>query len=187
MIDNAIATEDQVSQIEKDAKLRVKEAKNNAWKAFQAELIEERDLLLSVLQPENNYSIPELLAELKGNKEPLRSDISKIAKKALRNLRGQQSIIASPLKDFILNQKIETDDVHCKTEHYIHQPIKETHTSRIRIFTEHFLVLLANKRRRKFSVSPTSTVNRPASASAPHRPSLSRSSSAMPNSCSGSQ
>lgn len=110
MIDNAIATEDQVSEIEKDAKLRVKEAKNNAWKAFQAELIEERDLLLTVLEPETNYGIPDLLAALKGNREPLRSDISKIAKKALRNLRGQQSVIASPLKDFILNQKIETEE-----------------------------------------------------------------------------
>jgi 2-oxoisovalerate dehydrogenase E1 component len=108
IIETAIATEAQLEEIEKAAKKRVKEAKDNAWKAFQAELLEEKIKLESLLEGESSNGLDTILSNLKNNREPLRRDISEAARKALRNLRGKSSPVRENLKAFIQNQKEDT-------------------------------------------------------------------------------
>lgn len=110
MIETAIATEKQLVEIEKEAKNKVKEAKNSAWKAFQSEILENKNLLESILSKNTSSEIETILASLKNNKEPLRRDISEAARKALRFLRGKDSEIRSNLKSFIEEQNLDTHD-----------------------------------------------------------------------------
>jgi len=110
IIETAIATETQLEEIEKSAKKRVKEAKDNAWKAFQAELVEEKTKLESLLEGDSSNGLDAILSNLKNNREPLRRDISEAARKALRNLRGTSSPVREKLKAFVQAQKKETHE-----------------------------------------------------------------------------
>jgi pyruvate/2-oxoglutarate/acetoin dehydrogenase E1 component len=110
MIETALATPEQLDEIEKEAKARVREAKNKAWQAFQADILAERDQLAAILQQQEDASgeIVAIASSLSQNKEPLRRDISEAARKALRFLRSSNNQAKNDLQHFMLAQKADT-------------------------------------------------------------------------------
>ncbi len=77
----AIATEEELTHIEEQAKTDVKDAKNRAWKSYLDEIKHDQSAALEVLQKVSATSteqaaISKILDELKANKEPLRRDMA---------------------------------------------------------------------------------------------------------------
>ena len=106
MIGQGIATEEELLDLEKAIKKQVREGKKNAWQAFlqpivtaQQELIPILDSVLS--ESENSAFINPIVAELKANKEPLKNDVLKCARKVLRYTLGSTSTATQNLKTWI--------------------------------------------------------------------------------------
>lgn len=99
LIENNLATAEELSEIDTEARKNVLEGKKAAWAAFTAPVKEEQkeavDLLHAVsVQSENKIFIEKIANELASIKEPIRKDILVAARKALRlvakeNAKGQ--------------------------------------------------------------------------------------------------
>lgn len=106
ILENAIAQTEVLEQIENEAKQKVKDAKNSAWKAFQQPIIESKNELLGILnQIETSAALETIIKELSSVKEPLIKDVVVAARKALRaNIHtSNQSLEA--LKKWLLNEQ----------------------------------------------------------------------------------
>jgi pyruvate/2-oxoglutarate/acetoin dehydrogenase E1 component/TPP-dependent pyruvate/acetoin dehydrogenase alpha subunit len=105
MIETAIAKAEDLDHIEKEAKTRVREAKNAAWTAFQQDLLSQRDELVSILSSLNQAissdTIAHLTNTLQNNREPLRRDIAEAARKALRTSIASPSAERRALQQFV--------------------------------------------------------------------------------------
>ncbi|MDP3353357.1 MAG: transketolase, partial [Flavobacteriaceae bacterium] len=91
---NAIATQEEIDEIEKTGKKEVNDAKKASWEAYlnpiKAERNEVVDCITKIVQESANASfIQPLLDGLKSNTEPLRKDIISAAKKTLRLVRNE--------------------------------------------------------------------------------------------------
>lgn len=101
-----------LDEIEKEAKIRAKEAKTNAWKAFNEDIQNDQralaDILLklSVTYPE----LAEIKMDLDRTMNPIRLDSTKAAKKALRVLRFENNEARAELIDWIKKTDEENYD-----------------------------------------------------------------------------
>ncbi len=106
ILENALATEDELTDIEEKAKTEVRIAKSNAWQAYLNPILEEvnhASLLLEKLAedlPSRSEEIMQWTKELKGIKEPLRKDIHVLLKKVLRiskdlNTKTKDNLLAT--------------------------------------------------------------------------------------------
>ena len=89
ILSNKIASTSELDEIEEDAKHKVKEAKEAAWKAFIGEIKSEQKEVLYLLEQlaetsENKQAINEIAQVLKSTMNPLRLDNIKAVKKSLR-------------------------------------------------------------------------------------------------------
>lgn len=89
VIENNLATEEEVEFIEKQAKADVLEGKKNAWSAYVDPIKAERDELVALLQniaaaSDNAVFIEKYITDLAAIKEPLRKDMLITARKILR-------------------------------------------------------------------------------------------------------
>ncbi|GEJ38204.1 TPA: alpha-ketoacid dehydrogenase subunit alpha/beta [Flavobacterium psychrophilum] len=89
MIENNIATAEEIETIDNQAKKNVLEAKKAAWTAYLNPIKEERDELVSLLNTiantsENKIFIAKYAANLASIKEPIRKDTITTARKVLR-------------------------------------------------------------------------------------------------------
>jgi len=88
IIEEKIATADELDEIENEAKKTAKEAKDAAWKAFIGEIKEQQkealNLLNNLADESGNNEISEIADELKSAMNPLRLDNIKAVKKSLR-------------------------------------------------------------------------------------------------------
>lgn len=96
LLDEGIATEEELDKVEKEAKNEVKEAKQAAWKAFTGEIKDELNQvadLLDALASESRKSdeISDIKKQVKAPMVPMRKDIVSAAKKALRVVRGEDT------------------------------------------------------------------------------------------------
>ncbi len=94
MIENNIATDENLAQLEKDIKKAVREGKKAAWLAFGKQAKQESQSLLQILDKvlkasSNANFIKPLVEELKANDEPLKSKVVATARKVLRYLRDE--------------------------------------------------------------------------------------------------
>ncbi|SRX54926.1 thiamine pyrophosphate-dependent enzyme [Aequorivita sp. CIP111184] len=108
IISSDIATEETLSEIEKDIKKKVRDGKKAAWEAFVAPQKNEQEeavLLLGNLAENsaNKNFIEKLKNELASEKEPLRRDILASTRKALRYVVGEDSSEKKQLQDWIEN------------------------------------------------------------------------------------
>src|SRR5690554_3936116 len=108
MIANDIATDVELSEIEKDIKKQVRDGKKAAWDAFinpQKREQEEAVLLLGNLAENsaNKNFIEKIKNELEADKSPLRKDILGAARKALRYVVKEDSPEKKQLQDWIAN------------------------------------------------------------------------------------
>ncbi|WP_299525846.1 thiamine pyrophosphate-dependent enzyme [Winogradskyella sp.] len=89
MISNNIATDEELSILEKAIKKAVREGKKAAWAKFLKPILEEKQTVISILEraaasSANSAFINKLRNDLESIDEPLHKDILSIARKALR-------------------------------------------------------------------------------------------------------
>ncbi len=89
IIENNIATSEEIETIDNQARKEVLEAKKAAWTAFVTPIKEERDELVSILNTiantsDNKVFIEKYANDLAAIKEPIRKDSITIARKILR-------------------------------------------------------------------------------------------------------
>ncbi|WP_375578253.1 thiamine pyrophosphate-dependent enzyme [Marivirga tractuosa] len=88
ILDNKIASEKELDEIENEAKKTAKDAKDAAWKAFIGEIKDQQKeaigLLNNLAEETGQNEISEIASELKAAMNPLRLDNIKAVKKVLR-------------------------------------------------------------------------------------------------------
>lgn len=106
VVTNGMATDEEMDDVEKEAKKEAREAKAAAWKAFIEPLKEEQIHVASLIEnAAQNASNPDKLSEyaknLKGITEPLRKDSVSAVRKALRHLRHSNTESKQVLQDWL--------------------------------------------------------------------------------------
>jgi len=106
IIENNFAAEEELLELEKTIKKDVREGKKAAWQAFLAPQKQEQKEIISVLNNLANSSpnktfIQKLSNDLSSNREPLRKDILKTARLALRYIVDEDTQEKKQLQDWI--------------------------------------------------------------------------------------
>lgn len=85
IINSEFATEEELKALEKEIKIEVRDAKNEAWKNYTQEILAEKEEFLSVLKDfTQNAEINALYTKLEADRTPIRKDIASTARAALR-------------------------------------------------------------------------------------------------------
>jgi pyruvate/2-oxoglutarate/acetoin dehydrogenase E1 component/TPP-dependent pyruvate/acetoin dehydrogenase alpha subunit len=90
IIANALSTEDELSEIETEAKLHVKNSRKQAWENYLAPVKSQVDKTIDLLKnlsagiPGKATEINKIIDDLSSNREPLRRDVLKTLNDALR-------------------------------------------------------------------------------------------------------
>ncbi|MEQ8908906.1 MAG: thiamine pyrophosphate-dependent enzyme [Vicingaceae bacterium] len=105
IIEKGLATEEELKQLQEDAKKEVRKAKKAAWDSFLGKIKTEREealTLLNTLVEESSQSnfIKPIITDLKTNPEPLRKDVIKAVRKTIRICRNDNSQAKSALIDW---------------------------------------------------------------------------------------
>ncbi len=95
LIDEDYAYAAELDEIELEAKVTAKAAKNAAWKAFNASMKPDFDLAMAILdkailQSSHKNVLSELKMEFETTLNPLRSEVTMCLKKALRLMRNER-------------------------------------------------------------------------------------------------
>lgn len=106
MLDEGIATEEALNEIEEEAKIKVKESQKAAWKAFKGEIREELNVVEGLLddlaaQSDRADKLEEIKKEMNRPMVPLRKDVFGAARKALRATRGQSQPARRKLEEWL--------------------------------------------------------------------------------------
>ncbi len=106
---NVLATEDELNQIQADAKNHVKDEKNKAWKLFTDDLKTDLTAVLPLLKALSNTSnhrelISKEISLLEQTKDPIRKEIMGTARKVLRIVRSESSAEKNALISWIREQ-----------------------------------------------------------------------------------
>lgn len=108
IIDNNIATTEELDTLDAELKKDVLNGKKAAWEAYLNPIKEERTTLIEVLNSvaatsANKVFIEKMIADLNSIKEPIRKDNLTTARKILRMVIGEQgqSILASWIQNYI--------------------------------------------------------------------------------------
>ena len=105
----SIATEEELDQIQKEAKKAVRDDKNKAWKAFTDDLKIDLNNALSLIKAASEGSsssafINKIADDLEKAMDPIRKDIFEAARKALRLMRGENTPAKQALSNWIQQQ-----------------------------------------------------------------------------------
>lgn len=113
IIDQGISTTEELSDIEKQAKAIVKTAKEQAWKAFNADIQRDRTLLDQIFEAvsEQLLEIREIRNEFKKVINPVRMDSMIAAKRALRILSVNVHPLKQSLIEWIRRVEKESEDL----------------------------------------------------------------------------
>lgn len=132
ILENELASDDDLKAIEKDARLAAKSAKEAAWKAFVADIKKDQDeaiLKLEALAENSGESagITQVIAELKKTMNPIRLDSIKAIKKVLRITRNENSDTRKQLINW-LNKALEAN-----TDRYSSHVMSESDEAAIKV------------------------------------------------------
>ena len=108
MIANNIATEEELTDLDKNIKKQVRDGKKAAWSAFISPVLEERKQLTSLCQnlsesTANKAFINKLINDLNAIDEPIRKDIISTARKVIRYVTFEDSEAKQQLQAWINN------------------------------------------------------------------------------------
>ncbi len=117
---NAIATVEELDQLEKDGKKQVRDEKKAAWDAYLAPIKSEQaevvDLIDQIIGQSANASFIEPMANaLKGNTEPLRKDIISTARKVMRQVRAEDIAAKQQLSSWLTQAKEDNFERYSST------------------------------------------------------------------------
>jgi 2-oxoisovalerate dehydrogenase E1 component len=115
ILSNKIATENELSEIEENAKKVVREAKNAAWNAYLTPIKNERTEVISMINAiakssDNKVFIDKIVTELSGILEPIRKDVIVAAKRVLRITRSENIGSKSQLSNWLSESKLANYD-----------------------------------------------------------------------------
>jgi pyruvate/2-oxoglutarate/acetoin dehydrogenase E1 component/TPP-dependent pyruvate/acetoin dehydrogenase alpha subunit len=106
MIENNIATEEELDALDKTIKKTVREGKKAAWNAFLKPILQEQYQALDMItkaasQSANKVFITKIISHLKAIDEPCRKDVISAARKSLRYLVGETFNEKTALQNWI--------------------------------------------------------------------------------------
>ncbi|MBW2937467.1 transketolase [Aureisphaera sp. CAU 1614] len=135
LIENNFATDEELSEIEKSIKKKVREGKTKAWTAFLADHKQEQKEAITLIgnlaeSSQNKIFIEKIKEELAENKEPLRRDIISKARKALRYVAAENSSEKKQLQDWV-NNFFEIVQPKFSSNLYSELPSKATNISEV--------------------------------------------------------
>ncbi|WP_423147129.1 alpha-ketoacid dehydrogenase subunit alpha/beta [Rubrolithibacter danxiaensis] len=91
VLESAIATEEELSQLEQDARQYVRQCQKEAWNECNAPITEELNELQQILKESNDERLTGLSQQLKAVAMPTRRDLLETVRKAIRLLRFESS------------------------------------------------------------------------------------------------
>jgi len=119
ILQNALATEAELNQIDEDAKTAVSVAKTAAWKAYlepiKKEVAEVAALFTELELSNKGAFITAIKNEMLAIKEPIRKDIHTAAKRVLRLTKDETSDTRHKLSDWLGLARIENDERYSST------------------------------------------------------------------------
>jgi 2-oxoisovalerate dehydrogenase E1 component len=120
ILQNALATEEDLNKIEENAKTAVLEAKNAAWKAYLEPIKKELAEVISLINEIEQHSskgsfISAIKNELAGLKDPIRKDIHSTAKKVLRLTKTEDIAARNRLSDWLKLSRFENEERYSST------------------------------------------------------------------------
>ena len=110
ILDNAIASEEELIAIENEAKETVKSAKNKAWANYLEPIKKEISQVTLIFESINDKDVLVLKNNLLGILEPNRRDIHSAVKQALRITQNDNSEARKSLLDWLKNARIENNE-----------------------------------------------------------------------------
>ncbi|MCC5906266.1 MAG: transketolase [Balneolaceae bacterium] len=110
IINEGIAEESELDEMDKEAKEEVSREHKAAWKEFQEPILREKDEIVALLEHviENHSELDglqKILTSLSRKSKPIRRDVISAARRAAMLLRGKESDARSNLLDWIEDQK----------------------------------------------------------------------------------
>lgn len=104
-----LATEEELDQIQNDAKKIVRDEKNDAWKAYTSEIKIDHVAAIALIkavadQSENSVFIHKIAEELEKAMDPIRKDILTATRKVLRMIRTEENPAKGALSGWIQAQ-----------------------------------------------------------------------------------
>ncbi|SHI77735.1 Pyruvate/2-oxoglutarate/acetoin dehydrogenase complex, dehydrogenase (E1) component [Mesonia phycicola] len=108
IIESEIATDEELKEIEKEAKKTVREGKKAAWKAFTEGPIQDKNTVVNLISKvaetsSNKNFIQPLLDELSAIKEPQKFEVLRIARKVLIYTLKENSTAKTDLVNWVNN------------------------------------------------------------------------------------
>ena len=125
LIDNELATAEELDRIESESKKEVLEGKKMAWAAFLSPIKKEQEKLVSLLQniaksSQNKVSIEKAATDLAAIKEPIFKDILIVARKTIRLVINDSE--KNQLSDFITSFQ---NQIQPKFSSHLHSESKQ--------------------------------------------------------------
>lgn len=104
-----LASEEELNEIEKEAKKVVRDAKKTAWSEYLTPILNERDEAITLLnklakESSNKVFIEKITSELSSSNEPQRKDILGAIKKALRLTYSENLASQNEISNWLNNQ-----------------------------------------------------------------------------------
>src|SRR5699024_9837658 len=115
LLQEGIATEEELKAIEEEAKSSARQGKDAAWKAFTSELESElnrvNDLLAKLIgESTRKVQLREVKKKMNSPMIPLRSHFISAARKACRIVRGEDTAAASDLREWLQEMQKTNDE-----------------------------------------------------------------------------
>ena len=106
---NIIASEEELNQLEKEAKETVRSAKKSAWNSFSSEIKKDLEQAVGLIQKtasgsKNNAFILKIAEDLSKTFEPIRKDILSACRKTLRLTTNENFVEKENLSNWVKNQ-----------------------------------------------------------------------------------
>ncbi len=115
ILEESVATEEELLSLEKTAKLKAKKARENAWKAYSSELKQDLHSALELigkaaLVSEKNKILQQIKSDLKGTLNAMKADIVKAVRKSLRYLVDEETAEKKALQNWLKSQQVKYAD-----------------------------------------------------------------------------
>ncbi|MBT8282786.1 MAG: transketolase, partial [Muriicola sp.] len=136
ILSNKIATEEELSALEKRIKTEIRMARKDAWNEFLNPHKEKKKQLVSLLvaleqSSPNKVFISKVKNDLIAIEEPLKKDLASHARKALRYVLGEITAQKTALENWI-STYLENNQPHFSSHLYSELPSKATNVPEIR-------------------------------------------------------
>ncbi len=136
ILENELATDEELKPLEKSWKLEVRAAKNDAWSDFLQPQRHDKDALEQILlglvpQLSNPQPMEALIERLRSFKEPIKRDVHSLARRARTLLLQEQGADKTPLQHFIEAQA-EKNQQAFSSHLYNDLPSKATRIEKIK-------------------------------------------------------